>query len=616
MSRIANAIRSIDILAPDMTLNVNGKSSVKTLPGALLSLGYASLFIYATVLQFIEYFDTTQPLITESTKTEGKYERINLKDRKHIPIVIIMDSTESPVKFEDTKKYATVKYQRFAYSFEADGETTKLEILDYPAVRCQELIDSGNFDPNYYNNLGGYTDLINDSAICFDTVGKDTSIFGAYSDFPSEFMVLNIYPCSLDDLSQCKSKKEVSLSYTQILKLEPEINYGKKENPIGYIVNADDYYPLNPASSGEIQEKLIIKEIVDSAGFMFPKTSVANYTAISTSRYYNRYRDENITTCKGGQNGYNDCVSYYSFWMLTTNRRLTINRSYNGLLSTLGEIGGLKDMCFMAFWLLYKYYHNGASKTELLKRIYGLEQKSRCCKKSARRHKEVNENPAMNFEMKEETVKVTAKSASTAWSNIERSLDVVHLTRELMSLRFLLMTMCNEQTRLLMPTLMCLASEKMDSNEKKDLNINTELRRLKTGKGLTSNNFGNELQSLAGQSSPRRFSEEYPGSPTSPNLMGPGDQIGDLIGALANELFPTDSLMPPTASKTNQIEPGLNLATFLKPTNQESPEQLEDECAKPNPAIEGSIQSKKPGPLFRKMPIKISNPRLDASKKF
>ena len=278
-------------------------------------------------------------------------------------------------------------------------------------------------------------------------------------------------------------------------------------------------------------------------------------------------------------------------------------------------------MCFMAFWLLYKYYHHGASKTELLKRIYGLEQKKRWCKTSARRHKEDNDNPAMNFEMKEETVKVTAKSASTAWSNIERSLDVVHITRELMSLRFLLMTMCNEQTRLLMPTLMCLASEKMESNDKKkDLNINTELRRIKTGKGLTSNNFGNELQSLAGQSSPRRIGRtstiESPDSPTLPNLMGAGDQIGDLIEALANELLPTDSLMPSTASKMNQIEPGLSLATFLKSSNQESPEELQDETAKPKPAIEESIQSKKPAPLFRKMPIKISNPRLDASKKF
>ena len=124
---------------------------------------------------------------------------------------------------------------------------------------------------------------------------------------------------------------------------------------------------------------------------------------------------------------------------------------------------------------------------------------------------------------------------------------------------------------------MCLASEKMESNDKKNrLNISTELNKLKTGKVPTSHNFGNELLSLAGQSSPRRFSDEFPGSPTSSNLMGPGDQIGDLIGALANQLFPTDSLMPPTASKINQIEPGLNLAAFMKPTIQESPEELEE----------------------------------------
>ena len=156
-------------------------------------------------------------------------------------------------------------------------------------------------------------------------------------------MALSINPCSLDDLSQCVSKEVVVLSYAQIIRLEPEVNLARKDHPVGHLANADDFYPINPASSGEIQEKLIIKEIVDSAGFMFPKTSVANYTAIDFRRYYNRYRDPDSIKCTKADIDSFDCNSYLSFWMLTTNQRSTYNRRYKGLLETLGEIGGLKD---------------------------------------------------------------------------------------------------------------------------------------------------------------------------------------------------------------------------------------------------------------------------------
>ena len=172
-------------------------------------------------------------------------------------------------------------------------------------------MDKGHFDTNYFNNLGGYTDLINDTAICFYTIDQDTSFFGAFSHYPSEFMILNINPCSLDDLSQCMPKEKIILSYVQVIRLEPQINYGNKNHLIGYLINSDDYYPLNPALLAEIQEKLIIKEIVDSAGFMFPKTSVANYTAIDSRRYTNRFRDENPTTRSKNETTYNDaCLAY------------------------------------------------------------------------------------------------------------------------------------------------------------------------------------------------------------------------------------------------------------------------------------------------------------------
>ena len=107
MSRITKAIRSIDILAPDMTLKVNGKSSVKTLPGALLSLVYVGLFTYVIVLQAISYLDTSQPTTFPQTTREGEYATINVVRDKHIPVIILMDAQGNLIKYEDIFKYIT-----------------------------------------------------------------------------------------------------------------------------------------------------------------------------------------------------------------------------------------------------------------------------------------------------------------------------------------------------------------------------------------------------------------------------------------------------------------------------------------------------------------------------
>ena len=129
------------------------------------------------------------------------------------------------------------------------------------------------------------------------------------------------------------------MSYAQIIRLEPQVNFAKKISPIGHLANTDDYYPLNPAAAGEMQAKLIIKEIVDSAGFMFPQTSIANYTTVQSTRYYNRYRDSGLLHCTTDELAARECSAYLTFWMLSTNNRETTFRSYKGLLETLGEIG-------------------------------------------------------------------------------------------------------------------------------------------------------------------------------------------------------------------------------------------------------------------------------------
>ena len=451
---------------------------------------------------------------------------------------MIIGSSETPVPFDDYKRYATVRYRMLNYDLDSSGAVISTYI-DYPPVSCGELQAKGMLDPDYQKN-GGIGDFLSVSAICFDTSDQDTSIFGSYSDYPAKYMALSVSPCSLDDLSQCVSIEELTKSYAQVIRLEPEVNLIKKHNPVGHLANSDDYYPLNPAASGEIQEKLIIKEIVDSAGFMFPKTSVANYTDIQYSRYYNKYRDVNSLSCTKADITNSICESYLTFFMLTTNQRTVTHRKYKGLLETIGELGGLREMVFLAFFVVYQHYHSSICKFELVRRVYGLEGKRACLGSLLKNMKVSDLKAGQDFKLKENSVQVSDKVVNRAWDQIERSLDVVHISRELSSLKLLLVILCNEQTRLLMPTIMCLSSNRIKHCDNHDGQLFTsELKKYKSGQSGPPMCFGNELNS-----SSKIPSTHQPGRHPSPqpptnlaNYTDWGYQLSHLIAALTDELF-------------------------------------------------------------------------------
>ena len=209
--------------------------------------------------------------------------------------------------------------------------------------------------------------------------------------------------------------------------------------------------------------------------------------------------------------------------------------------------------------IFYKQYHASASKTELVRRIYGLEQNKRCPNLIDQRYNKTDEKTGLKYELNDSSVKVPEKYTSRAWAQIEKSLDVVHLSRELASLRFRLVTICNEQTRLLMPTVMCLASSQIKNYNTQDgLDFSSELKKIKSEITPPTQRFGNELLTVAGASSMTKIGLLPPGlAPGTPNPTTSGDQMSDLLSALTNELFPSESLLGGSLPvRSHEIDPG------------------------------------------------------------
>ena len=143
------------------------------------------------------------------------------------------------------------------------------------------------------------------------------------------------------------------------------------------------------------------------------------------------------------------------------------------------------------------------------------------------RYNTIDEKTGLKYEISDNAVKVPEKYTSRAWAQIEKSLDVVHLSRELASLRFLLVAICNKQTRLPMPTVMCLASSQIKNYDTQDgLDFSSELKKIKSGITPPTQRFGNELLTVAGGSSMTQLGLSRPGlAPGTSNPITSGDQI-------------------------------------------------------------------------------------------
>ena len=454
MSRIGNFIRTIDILAPDMTLNVNGKSSVKTIPGAFLSLVYLGVFIYVVVLQSITYFDTTSPTTLSSIAKEGPYSVVDVLADKHIPIIFMLDENDTTVGYDELLKYITPSLLIESYTDSGNFDMpVKYTQTNIPAVKCGDLKAAGKLDENYFINLGEYSKSIFEKGVCFDTTGLNTTILGSFSDIPSSTLTLAIFPCTLPDTSMCKDHSTIVKSFLQIIKLEATVNMAVKDKPVKYTANSDLLLRINPSIENLIRSNLISNEIIDQAGFLFPDVSVVNFTQVSDPFPNSGWRDTSKIFCTLAEISDFSCRPYLVNLVLSSNTKVKYSRNYKGLLETLGEIGGLKDLIFIMCFLFYSSYHEKASRAVLVRDTFKIKAPASCVNKKAKVSQTRNK-----WQMSGDCVKTSKAAEQKAWDDVESTLDVVRLVKEMATLRFIVEAFFSTSQRELIPTAMIVAA--------------------------------------------------------------------------------------------------------------------------------------------------------------
>ena len=375
---------TLDFLAPSMHMNVNGSWAIKTYTGVLISIACLGLSMYASTLQIIDFFDTTNPLIAQELKLNTVYPEVDMVANHHVPVMFAFRGVTDVMKFEEVSSYFTFRYATWIYSKpeNASHGAFGLEITELPFMPCRDLISKGLLNPKDYVGLGGYLDMLPDHGICIDPNDFNLTVTGANADRYSKFVNLEMFPCSLPDGIGCKTKEEVNTVWIQLIKPAIGLNLGDQDNPLRRSINSDDFYALNTDINQNYLQQLIKNTIFDDKGFLIPIKEKVNFTTYDPPLFTNAWRDTSQTVVTREQILSGEAVGYFSYLWGSGMKYNLIRRNYNSFLDYLGNIGGINSILMATCFGLYYFWHYRQEKFAMVHAIYGLKKtRSNCCRK-------------------------------------------------------------------------------------------------------------------------------------------------------------------------------------------------------------------------------------------
>lgn len=433
----------LDFLAPTMHLNVNGSWAVKTYTGVFFSLFCLGLGTYFTLVQIIEFFDTSSPFIAQELRFRREYPEIDLVKNRHIPIFFAFHNDDEIIPFKNYQSYITARFRMITYKSPSnpDGIFT-VEKLDVPIVSCGTMIEKGLLDLKAYPGLRVYEDSIPEFGICIDPTGLNLTVVGSNSDKYQSFAFLQIYPCSLSEGEGCQPKEVINRMWIQVLKPVSGLNLADKENPANHDINADDFFAINTDLNQHYQINLINNRVIDNQGFLFPVKEKVSFTSYDPIMFSTQWRNGSKIMTTKEEIDNREVPAYSVFTWQSGPKEFIIKRSYNNPLDYLGTIGGLNSLLYILCYTLYNLYHRYQEKLVMVHAIYGIKKKpTLCCKKkmfhnkvglgfdrsSLRNIKVDREDPPSDSE---ETIYVSNSIIDEAWDTIKASLDLVSICRE------------------------------------------------------------------------------------------------------------------------------------------------------------------------------------------
>lgn len=470
MRGFGDKIRSMDKFAARVELKIAGKEGAQTICGAFTYFLATFFFVGASWYTITDFFSTENPKVDSQTYYSHNYPAIDVLEGKHSPVMIFFNKFNQGVPLDQLAKY--VHLSAYIQSFPLDSANSSFSALNTPIdlVPCSSLKKD---DAAFFAQIDSkdIVNFVNSVGICLNPKSDKLELSGKISEGGKyRGLIIQVSPCTLG--SECLPAAEVNAMSFIKVKNTALLDMGNYKDPLNYFSSIDEYYVLSTRFSQDKRIVLGQSEIINSRGFLLPDITSTSYSTETEGNGAVTGRNESQVTCNEAEiSDWNKCSSYFKFQIVSSGQKITYTRQYRSILETIGDIGGLKEVIYFSFGLLYCIYNYGDRllKDKLVESIYGIRRNntSSCCKKKVMPDNLNLHNP-VNSKDRESSNKPKTESGSIyqdkhgfhmassdvfdkAYSKIEDSLDVVTICKELNCLKLLSHLLLTEYHTKLLP---------------------------------------------------------------------------------------------------------------------------------------------------------------------
>ena len=201
-------IQSLDFLGEKFSLNFSTTTGYfQTRVGGIITiiLGIVSICTFIVVMS--QYFDKTSPVVTNSTEFGSKITEFNLYQGQLYPVIgmFFLNKYIS----QNHARYLTIRAKVVTSIFDSKQHKYDYKLhkaFDY--IPCNQIQDQTIIDyVKQLNNNEGFIDML----LCPDFKGEanEFSMVDNYVDYTFRWVMVEVYPCSLEDKTQCASAAEM-----------------------------------------------------------------------------------------------------------------------------------------------------------------------------------------------------------------------------------------------------------------------------------------------------------------------------------------------------------------------------------------------------------------------
>lgn len=348
--------KHLDGFASAFTFNATNKEEkFKTKSGACLSLLCYSL-TFIGILRFTgDYLNTKNPKITIESKKSSSYPEIKFKENNLFP-AFTASSGKKILTSEELSRFITPVALKYSITQNPD-----LEIgFNYEIKDRQKFIDCKSTqllsDFNETLESSGFMHYYNAGAmLCPENLENDSfwKVSGSGNKLPYSHIKIVIFPCSLEESSNCASFEEVTdieLSFSFNYNI---YNLSNKEDPVDKLFEYNfESFSLNPTISQIRTVNLRLIKIIDETWDFLNGNLKAKFFNPGKIQPRSKYRDSSTYCSKTDSPGLS-CKSYVELNIKSGSQISTITRDYPKLFSMISELGGFGEMIFVFVGTIY-----------------------------------------------------------------------------------------------------------------------------------------------------------------------------------------------------------------------------------------------------------------------